>query len=501
MGGLDAFDPLQWLAVADTALATLRQRVAKQLDIAAALAEAARAHAAVLAALDGFSPSALLAPLTQTLEEAVHGVAGALPVGDLAAALAGALDRLRGFTVSVSSAIDVADHAVEKLAALGNAQSQFNGWIDGILAKVPETATGALATALADLRTAALATRPLPLAAAWATARSPLATLLADVQATGRLTRLALARGKVQAGMEGAVVAAAVPGLGAWMAAPATVAAASGLSQWAAFDRALAAADSALQTHFDQLALRFPGADGALAALVPAAAETLRADIREAVLRQFGTPMLGLLEGLKAVAALLAVAVAGLRGLVQGVEAKLDGLLAAPQALADLLASIGGIQQRLGQLDLSIYTREVDTVYTALLVQVRALDPRQLVQPLEASRDRLLGLISLNGMLPAPLRGQLVEAKRQLVAKLGALDPDALLLEPLDVEYRALVEPLVAALDISASVQVLIDWLAGLPDDLREQIARVDVSYGQLLAGAPGGGGGGGGGASAGLSL
>jgi hypothetical protein len=96
------------------------------------------------------------------------------------------------------------------------------------------------------------------------------------------------------------------------------------------------------------------------------------------------------------------------------------------------------------------------------------------------------------------LRGQLVEAKRQLVAKLGALDPDALLLEPLDVEYRELVEPLVAALDISASVQLLIDWLDALPDDLREQIARVDGSYGQLLASAPGGGSGG---ASQGISL
>ena len=104
----------------------------------------------------------------------------------------------------------------------------------------------------------------------------------------------------------------------------------------------------------------------------------------------------------------------------------------------------------------------------------------------------------MNAILPPALRGQLDAAHAQRVAKLGSLDPDALLLEPLDAEYREIVEPLVAALDISASVQIIINWLKGLPADLRAQIARVDVSYNQLLHSAPGGGGGG---ASAGVSL
>jgi hypothetical protein len=66
------------------------------------------------------------------------------------------------------------------------------------------------------------------------------------------------------------------------------------------------------------------------------------------------------------------------------------------------------------------------------------------------------------------------------------------LLEPLDAEYREIVEPLVAALDIGASLQIVIDWLQGLPADLRAQIVRVDGSYGQLLLSAPGAGGAGG---------
>jgi hypothetical protein len=487
--GLDNFDPLQWLDAADAALASIRQRLAQQLDIAAALAPASRAHAELLASLDTLRPSALLAPLEAAVESAVQGLAGAVPVADVAAGLNATLARVRAATATVDRALDVADTLAQRLNALGDTDAEFAGWIDGIMAKVPTNATGALASSLAELRSAALAARPASLAAAWALARQPLADLLAAALATPQLTRITLARGGLNAMLAQQPVLAAVPGLAAWLAEPATVAATDGLNSLAGLDRALAQADGGLQALLASWEQRFPHADGPLAPLLPAG-DRVRDWVSDALMRQFGTPMAALLGSLKILGRLLAVAAGALRELVSAIDARLDALLAAPQALAELLGSVGQVQQRLASLDLGLYTREVDTVYTALLDQVRGLDPRTLVQPLEASRDQLLGLISLDAALPPPLRGQLAEAKRQLVGQLASVDPEALLLEPLDAEYREGVEPLVAALDISASVQVLIDWLNSLPDDLRAQIDRVDVAYGELLRSAPGGGSG-----------
>jgi hypothetical protein len=441
-----------------------------------------------LASLDTLRPSALLAPLEATVESAVQALAGAVPVADVAAGLNATLARLRMATATVDQALDLADTLAQRLNALGDTDGEFASWIDGIIAKVPANATGPLAAALADLRSAALGARPPALAAAWATARQPMADLLAAAQATPRLTRITLARSALTSAMAQHPAVAAVPGLAAWVAEPATVSATDGLNALAALDRALASADNGLRTLLASWAERFPHANGPLAPLLPEGA-AMRDWVRDALMRQFGTPMAALLGSLKTLGPLLEVAATALRGLVDAIDARLDALLAAPQALADLLGSVGQVQQRLASLDLGLYTREVDTVYTALLDQVRSLDPRLLVQSLEASRDRLLGLISLDTILPAPLRGQLTEAKRQLAGQLAAVDPEALLLEPLDAEYRELVEPLVAALDISASVQVLIDWLNSLPDDLRAQIDRVDVVYGELLRSAPGGGG------------
>jgi hypothetical protein len=180
-----------------------------------------------------------------------------------------------------------------------------------------------------------------------------------------------------------------------------------------------------------------------------------------------------------------------LRALVVAVEGKLDELLAAPQALADLLGNVAGVQERVAGLDLGVYTAQVDAIYLGLLDQVRALDPNALRQPLEAARDQILGQLSLDTILPPGLAAQLDGLAGELQAKLGALDPDALLLAPLDAEYRETVEPLVAVLDISATIQIIIDWLNNLPEDLQAQIARVDVAYQELLAAAPSGSGGG----------
>ena len=490
VGKLDQFAPTQWLSAGDSALADVRKRLAAQMDIGRLLAEPTKAYDAVRGELDKLKPSTLLAPVTQAIQEAVGKVANALPIGDLVSALTGALGRITGFTATVHSALDVATHAVDKFAGLGDAQSEFETWIDGIVAKIPQTATGALAAALGALRDAALAARADQLSSDWAAARGAFAGALAQAAATQRLTRHTLARSRIQAGLANPAVGAAVPGLAAWLNDGATRGAADGLNALAALDRALAAADTALAQQFASIGTRFPDADGPLAPLLPATGDAaLREWVRDALIRQLGVPLLALLASLKPIAAMLEAAVGALRALADAIDAKLAQLLAAPQALAELLGNVTDIQHRLASLDLGIYTREVDTVFAALGDELKALDPRSLQRPLEDARDRLLATLSLQTILPPALRGQLDSAYKQLVAKLGSLDPDKLLLAPLDDEYRQIVEPLVKALDISATVQIIIDWLKGLPDDLRTQIGRVDGPYGELLHSVPGGGG------------
>lgn len=487
--GLAAFSPTQWLEQADRALADARQRLARQLDVAAVLQPAAQAHAALIAELEKLRPSTLLQPLTDAVRGALQGLDAAVPAGELGDALGGVLARVRSFGNTVDSALDVADHLAGKLAALGDAGSQFDAWLEQVLAKVPETASGELAAALAALDDTARACAAAPLRERWTAARDALTDALPAAGAQALLGELALARSRIRSGL-GALPAADASAISSFLDAPATRAAEDALNAFAALERRLAETDTRLDTLFDQLSERFPGADGPFAALLPGSPAQVRQWVREALVRQFGQPLVLFLDSLKVLAALLQSAAAALHGLVDALQARLDELLAAPQALADLLARIESLTDRIAGLDPGLYAQQVDMLYRDLLGELRALDPASLRQPLEAARDRLLARISLDTVIPPALRTQLDALHQELQAKVGALDPDPLLLQPLDETWRATVEPLVAALDISASIQLVIDWVQGLPPELRVQIGRVDQAWAALLASAPGGGGG-----------
>ncbi len=490
--GLAAFQPAQWLDQAERALADTRQRLGRQLDVGAALAAPAQAHAALVRELEGLRPSALLQPLTDSVRQALQGLDAAVPAGELGDGLSAALDQVRSFGNTLASALDVADHLVGRLDALGDAGNEFDAWLDSVLAKVPEAATAAQVEALEALRQAALGSSADALRAQWATHRDALAAALANTspatQSEALLRELALARARIR-GRLGALPPALANPIASWLDEADTRAAEDGLLAFAALSRRLAETDARMATLLDQLGSRFPAEQGPFAALLPGRPAQLRAWVREALVRQFGRPLVLFIDSLQVLAALLRSASAALRRLVDALQSKLDELLAAPQALTELLAGIESLTDRIAALDPGLYAQQVDSLYRDLLGELRALDPAGLRQPLEATRDRLLGRISLDAVIPPAQRAQLDALHRELQTKVGALDPDPLLLQPLDETWRATVEPLVAALDISASIQLIIDWIDGLPPELRLHIGRVDTAYTALLASAPGGSG------------
>lgn len=486
--GLAAFSPTQWLEQADRALTDARQRLGRQLDIATVLQPAAQAHAALIAELEKLRPATLLKPLTDAVHGALQGLDAAVPAGELGDALGGVLARVRSFGNTLDSALDVADHLVGKLAALGDADSQFDTWLNSVLAKVPETASGELASALQALRTAALASAAEALRTRWTAARDALTVALPAAGAQALLQELALARSRIRSGLA-VLPAANANAISTFLDAPATRAAEDALNAFAALERRVAETDARLATVFDQLAERFPDTDGPFAPFLPDNPAQVRQWVRDALMRQFGQPLVLFLDSLKVLVALLQTAAAALRALLDALQTKLDALLVAPQALADLLVRIEALIDRIAGLDPSLYAQQVDTLYRELLSELRTLDPASLRQPLEAARDRLLARISLDTVISPALRAQLDALHQDLQTKVGALDPDPLLLQPLDETWRATVEPLVAALDISVSIELVIDWVHSLPPELRVQIGRVDQAYAGLLASAPGGSG------------
>ena len=122
---------------------------------------------------------------------------------------------------SPDSALDVADHLVAKLAALGDADSQLDTWLDQVLAKVPETASGELADALNALDDTASACAADLLRARWTAARDALAAALPAAGAETLLRELALARSRTRSALA-ALPPANANAISTFLDAPAT---------------------------------------------------------------------------------------------------------------------------------------------------------------------------------------------------------------------------------------------------------------------------------------
>ncbi|WP_440940323.1 hypothetical protein [Immundisolibacter sp.] len=486
---LDDFSPTAWLDQADDALAGVRERLAGAIDPAAVLAPLREAHGALQAQVQALRPGAVLAPLTQQIDGLLGELDAALPTEDLADALTQAVEQLRRLLAPLGEVQPLIDTLTARLALLTDPEAQMAAWLDGILGKLPDDIAPVEAAAQ-TLRDAVSATTSARLADAWQALRSPLAAALDAVDPAATLARLNGARATLTTALAAAPPSAARTAALDWLADFDPLGEdGRSLRELAALRDALHAADTALAGLWPQWDARYHRADGPLATLLPEPldAAALRSVLRDAALRQFGAPLVGLLRLVRTLGVLLARAGDGMSDLVNAVGARLDALLAAPQALADLAQSLDALVDRLTGLDLDVYAREVDALHTALLSRLRALSPDQLAQALAQEIETLLGNLSLGSLTGTPLRATLDDAWAGLRARLAALDPEPLVIAPLQASYEADLLPLVRAFDIREAVDAVLARLDGLPDELGDQLQQVDRAYQAMLAAAPSG--------------
>ena len=486
---LDGFSPTAWLDGADAALDGALGRLADALDPAPLLAPLAQAHGTLMQELAALRPGQVLEPLAAQVEGALATLDDALPTEDLAQALAQVATQVQRVLEPFDQATEVIAAWSAKLALLADPDAQLSAWLDAILAKLPADAPTQLAGPLGALTAAVDGARAAALQGAWTAARGPLDAALGTADAPARLARLVQAKSALT---------------------PARVAAVSDAAQRAALAAFLAdfdplgplgrgltqlgrLGDSATQTGAALAGLladwdaRYLRPDGPLAGLVPPAltADALRTLLREALDRQLGAPVVGFLKVLKVIGALVTAFGDAVTDLLEAIQARLAAVLAAPQALADTAQALDALVDRITGLDLDVYVREVDALHGALVDKLRALDPATLGATLREAVEDLLDELTLGAVFTPALRAQLDAAWAQLQARVAALDPGPLVIEPLQAVYEQDLLPIAQAFDVSDALQAVLDKLDALPGELGIELDRVDVAYQAMLAAAP----------------
>jgi hypothetical protein len=486
---LDGFSPTAWLDGADGALEDALGRLADALDPAPLLAPLAQVHGTLMQELAALRPGQLLEPLTAQIEGVLVTLDDVLPTEELAQALAQVATQVQRVLEPFDQATEVIAAWTAKLALLTDPHGQLSAWLDAILAKLPPDAPTQLAGPLGALTAAVDGARAAALQAAWTAARGPLDAALETADSPARLVRLVQAKSALTAARVAAVNDTVQrTALTAFLADFDPLGPLGrGLTQLGRLGDALVQTNAALPALLADWDARYLRPDGPLAGLVPPAltADVLRTLLREAIDRQLGAPVVGFLKALKVISALITAFGDAVTDLLEAIQAKLATLLAAPQALADTAQALDALVDRITGLDLDVYVREVDALHGALVDKLRALDPATLGATLREAVEDQLGEISLGAVFTPALRAQLDAAWAQLRARVAALDPSPLVIEPLQALYEQDLLPIVQAFDVSDALQAVLDKLDALPDELGIELGRVDVAYQAMLAAAP----------------
>ena len=83
------------------------------------------------------------------------------------------------------------------------------------------------------------------------------------------------------------------------------------------------------------------------------------------------------------------------------------------------------------------------------------------------------------------MRQSLNSTYQNVVKKVDTLDPQLLLVEPMQKLYEDDILPLLDVFDISETVDLLVTFLSALDDQLATEMDRVDTAYQAMLAAAP----------------
>lgn len=486
---LEEFSPTAWLDGADGALEGALGRLADALDPVPLLAPLAQVHGTLAQELAALRPGQLLAPFTEQIEDVLAVLDDVLPTEDLAQALVQVATQVQRLLEPFDQATEVIAAWTPKLALLADPHAQLSAWLDAILAKLPADTPTLLAGPLGALTAAVDGARATALQAAWTTARAPLDAALAAADAPARLARLAQAKSALTAARVAAVSNAAQrTALTAFLADFDPLGSVGrGLARLGRLGDASTQTGAALTALLADWDARYLRPDGPLAGLLPPTltVDSLRAQLREAIDRQLGVPVVGFLKALKVISALVAAFGDAVGDLLEAIQARLAALLSAPQALADAAQALDVLVDRITGIDLDVYTREVDALHGTLLDRLRALDPATLGATLRDALADLLDEINLGAVFSPALRTQLDAAWAQLQAKVAALDPGPLVIEPLQAVYEQDLLPVVQAFDVGDALQAVLDKLDALPDELRTELDRVDVAYQAMLAAAP----------------
>jgi len=489
---VQAFSPSDLLQPLEQEFAKLKQQLQQSANPGRLLQPLVEAHQQIANDISKLRPGSLLEPIDQALREATSAIGETVDLDALLQPLDDVLEKMKSWVDLGKKSGGVLTTFATKLGDLADPAAQLQSWIDAVFASIPDNIAvpAELTTAFAGLGGAIGGSRATALQTVIGTAFTPLISTLQSLNAQSTLTTLvqrvsAVTPAQLNALPDSANKTALLNLLGGIDATADSFAGA--YRQLAQLQTALTTMQGDFTARFNGWDARFHASNGVLANLQAgdisiAAVKTL---IRTAITDQFAAPVLGVLNKATAVQGIANAFALSLTDLTTALETKITALLAAPQALLDLKNAVQGLIDDVANINLDFVQQAVDEIYDSIREKFNALNPKSLQREVDAAFASMLDALSFDAVVPAAALDDLDADFDAVVDKLTALNPETLLVQPLQQLFDDSIKPILESFDLSPALNAIVERLKPLEGELRSEMDRVNTAYQAMLNAAP----------------
>jgi hypothetical protein len=485
------YKPSALLAPVQKEIDGLKQRLLDSADPAQALQPLIALRDELRGRLEALRPSTLVQPLEARLQALIDEIIDQLPADEISAQLGAIIDFLQDRLGIFSRLAQLLTRVRDLTTGLADARSQLDTWLGSVLDRIAAlgdtsalTATlGAVADSLDATRAGALTSRLDVNAAALLTALEtldPQRRITAANQAAHALSRTALTalpaspqKDAVNATLTR--VDSLLPVLNDALRALADLDDTMNAAE-ATFDGALAGWDA-----------RFHLAGGVLDGFRQpnAAPAQIRAWIEGELEAQMTQPLRAAFTALEQVQHLLALFIEPFAAMVADLQGIIDGLITGPDGLAGIRDAFDALIERLRDVDFGFVTDSLDEIFDAVVGQLDDVDLAGVSAALRDAFQQMLDQLDLNAIVPAGALDDIDADFQEVLDKLAALDPGKVVTDVVQPVYEAQLGTLLDTFDVSTLLETVVAKLAGLEDELKGEMERVNDAYKQLLQSVP----------------
>lgn len=491
LAAMEAFKPSSLLAPADDEVAKLKQRMIAQADPGKLIEPLEEPFSQLTASLDRFKPGDLVKPLGDAISKTIDEILAVLPGDEIASQIDSALGVIKGVVGFCRAIVDMLNKTNLILSGLADSETQFSDLLESILEKIDSISDLApLESKLRQLSAALDETKASALATAFQNAVTPLLGALETLNPGG-----------LHAGLIRAYSDVSRSALEALPASAKKAAIAAALNRFdpldpefgrpyqslAVYRKNLADAKAALAASLADWDSRYHSVDGTMAhfRLTDVTTAQLREWVREEVRRSFLELLKAVLARVEVLALPFSATFAQITTLVNLLESKIEDLLLGPNSLEGIRDSVNDLLKCLRDFNLNFLTESLDGVFNKVRDKVNSVNPAKFKKILSDSFNGMLDEIDLSLIIPREDVKTLDDDFGALIAKLKKLDPKALVTDIVQPEYERTIIPLVDAFDISALLQAIIERLRSLDAELKVELKRVNDAFREMKGSVP----------------